>query len=320
MQAFVCHALNEPPRLHPDWPEPPDPGPGELMVAVAAAALNHPDLLMLTGGYQYRPPLPFVPGSEAAGRVIATGTGAEAWAGRRVIVGTRSGCLAERLTVPVRAVRAAPEALTDAEAAAFTVGALTAWVGLVQRGRLQRGERVLVTGAGGGMGLAAVALAARLGAEVTALASSPERLALAAAAGTHHLLQRDRSAPAIAATGFDLVFDTLGGGITAAALGCLARGGRYLVIGFVDGGPARVALDRLQASEIEIIGVRAGEQGRQDPASAAAALQAIDARAGTLRPAIGLQVPLAEASRAFAAMAAGTLAGKAVVLMPEFRL
>ncbi|MFZ4688640.1 MAG: zinc-binding dehydrogenase [Polymorphobacter sp.] len=300
-------------RLEPDWPEPAPPGPGEVLVAISQAALNYPDLLMLSGGYQFRPQLPFIPGTEACGTVIAAGDGAGKWLGRRVLVGGRGGCLAERITVSAISVRAVPIVLNDAEAAAFTVGALTAWVGLMTRGRLMPGERVLVTGAGSGMGLAAVALAAHEGAHVVAVASNPDRIALARAAGAAEAILIDRTAPALEPRDVDLVFDPVGGALALPALKTLRRGGRYLIIGFVGGPPVALPLNRALLREIEVIGVRAGEFARQDPAAGLRHIAAIDARAGVLRPAIGLCVPLERASEAFAAMAEGRLAGKAVV-------
>ncbi len=282
-------------------------------MAISYAALNYPDLLMLNGGYQFRPELPFIPGTEASGIVIATGPGAEVWAGRHIIAGARGGGFAERMTLPAAQVRALPEGLSLAQGAAFTVGALTAWVGLMVRGRLRAGERILVTGAGGGMGLAAVALARAAGAEVVAVASSPDRLALARAAGAHETLLIDRAVPAVDRRDIDIVFDPVGGALAMPAIRSLARGGRYLIIGFVGGRPDPFALNRALIKEIEVIGVRAGEQGRQDPAAGRAHIAAIDARASLLRPVIGLEVALDRADDAFAAMAAGTLSGKAVV-------
>ncbi len=316
MRALVCHHLDEDRSglvLEPDWPEPPAPGPGEATVAIAAAGLNFPDLLMLSGGYQFRPELPFIPGTEACGTVIATGPGAEAWAGVRVLVGARGGGFAERLTVPVAALRAVPAGLDDAEAASFTVGALTAWVGLMTRGRLQPGERVLVTGAGGGMGLAAVQLAVAIGAHVVAAASTPERLALATAAGAAETILIDRAAPVIARRDIDVVFDPVGGALVMPALRSLQRGGRYLIIGFVGGRQVAVPLNRVLLGEIEVIGVRAGEYARQDPAAGRRHITAIDSHAAALRPHIGLSLPLERGAEAFAAMAAGTLLGKAVL-------
>jgi NADPH2:quinone reductase len=315
MHALVCHHLSEDRsglRLEHDWPEPPSPGPGEVLVALSHASLNFPDLLMLSGGYQFKPELPFVPGSEAAGTVAAAGAGAEALVGQQVIVGAR-GCFAERVTVPVSAVRPVPPDLSRAEASAFTIGALTAWVGLMVRGRLRPGERVLVTGAGGGMGLAAVALAASEGAKVVAVASSPERLELARRAGAHELMQIDRAAPDIGRKDIDVVFDPVGGALAMPAIRTLARGGRYLIIGFAGGRPDPFPLNRALIKEIEIIGVRAGEQGRQRPDTAAGFIAAIDARAAALRPPIGLELPLQQGEAAFAAMASGALLGKAVL-------
>ena len=316
MRALVCHELSPDRsglRFHSDWPEPPPPGSGEVQVTISHAALNFPDLLMLNGGYQFRPDLPFIPGTEAAGIVTAVGGGAEHWHGKAVITGARSGSFAERLTVTASQVRALPAGMTMAQGAAFTVGALTAWVGLMVRGRLRAGERVLITGAGGGMGLAAVALARAEGAHVVAVASSPERLALAQAAGAHETLQIDRATPSIDRRDIDVVFDPVGGALAMPAIRSLVRGGRYLIIGFVGGRPDPFPLNRALIKEIEIIGVRAGEQGRQDPAAGRAHITAIDARAAQLSPHIGLEVPLENGDAAFAAMAAGTINGKAVV-------
>jgi NADPH2:quinone reductase len=315
MRALVCHHLSDDRsglRFESDWPEPPPPGAGEVLVALSHASLNFPDLLMLSGGYQFKPDVPFVPGSEAAGIVVAAGAGAEALVGQQVIVGAR-GCFAERVTIPATAVRPLPPGLSPAEASAFTVGALTAWVGLMLRGRLKAGERVLVTGAGGGMGLAAVALAASEGAEVVAVASSAERLELARRAGAHDLIQIDRTAPEIPRKDIDIVFDPVGGALAMPAIRTLARGGRYLIIGFAGGRPDPFPLNRALIKEIEVIGVRAGEQGRQRPETAAGFISAIDARAAALRPPIGLELPLEQGEAAFAAMASGRLAGKAVL-------
>lgn len=315
MRAMVCHHLSRDRSglvFEPHWPEPPPPGAGEVTVAMSCAALNYPDVLMLSGGYQFAPPLPFIPGVEGSGTIIAAGDAVDPAAiGRAVIVGARFGCLAERLTLPVAATRAIPHGMDMAGAAAFTVGALTAYVGLVRRGRLAPGERVAVTGAGGGTGLAAIGVAKALGASVVALASDRAKLTAARDTGAEECILVDRSGELPVLAPVDVVFDPVGGRLTAPLLASLRRGGRYLVIGFV-GGIAEVAFDRL--GEIEVIGVRAGEFARRDPAGGVANLAAIDVLAASgLAPYIGLRIPLAEASQAFAAMAAGTLVGKAVI-------
>ena len=315
MRAIVCHSLSADRsglQHETDWPEPAIPAAGEVTVAIARAALNYPDLLMLSGGYQYLPELPFVPGTEACGMVIAAGAGAEALLGQRVVVGGRGGCFAERVTLAATGVRQVPAGLRDSEAAAFTVGALTAWVGLKTRGRLQAGERVLVTGAGGGMGLAAIALAAHEGAHVVAVASSQDRLDMARAAGARQGVLIDRNAPEIPLRDIDVVFDPVGGALAMPAMRTLRRGGRFLIIGFV-GGKTAVPLNRTLIKEIEILGVRAGEYARQDPAAGRRHMAAIDARAAVLRPQIGAEAPLEGVSVLFDAMANGTLVGKAVV-------
>lgn len=303
-------------------PDPAPPGPGEVTVAVSAVGLNYPDLLMLSGGYQYRPPLPFTPGMEGVGRIVAVGEGVSGdLLGHRLLLGGRTGLLAEQVTMPLSALREVPEALDDPEAAGFTTGALTAWVALVPRGRLQPGEHVLVLGAGGGMGLAAVSMAKALGARVTAAASSDAKLAAAERAGADSLLRLDRAAPDLSALkgAVDLLFDPVGGPAVLPALKTLHWGGRYLVIGFVAGAPERVPTNLALLKGIEILGVRAGEAGRQDPALGRRAMHEIDRIAGQghLRPIVGLQVPFADAPRAFRAMQDGSLVGKAVVRIPD---
>jgi NADPH2:quinone reductase len=316
MRAAVCSCLSDDLSglaLVDAWPEPPPPGAHEVQVVVSHVSLNFPDWLMLQGGYQYRPDLPFIPGTEAAGEVIAAGPGAEALLGQVVMLGGRSGMMAERITLPVRSVRPIPAGLSLAEAAAFTVGALTAWVGLVERGRVAAGERVLVTGAGGGMGRVAVQLAAHLGAYVVALASSPARLQLARAAGAHEALLVDRERPEIPLRDIDLVFDPVAGPLVLPLVKALRRGGRYAIIGFTGGRGPPVPLNRLLLKEIELVGVRAGEQGRQDPAAGVRHIAEIDARAVHMRPHIGLELPLGSVREAFAAMGAGQIDGKCVI-------
>lgn len=301
-------------------PEPAAPGPNEVTVAVSAVGLNYPDLLMLSGGYQYRPHLPFTPGMEGVGRITAVGEGVSAdLLGHRLLLGGRTGLLAEQVTLPLAALREVPEALSDAEAAGFTTGALTAWVALVPRGRVRPGEHLLVLGAGGGMGLAAVAMGKALGARVTAAASSPAKLAAAERAGADAVVQLDRAAPDLSALkgACDLLFDPVGGAAVLPALKTLRRGGRYLVIGFAGGTPVALPTNLALLKEIELIGVRAGEAGRQDPLLGKQALAEIDrlAATGRLRPIVGLEVPFARAPDAFRAMAAGSLVGKAIIAM-----
>ncbi|WP_374593112.1 zinc-binding dehydrogenase [Sphingosinicella sp.] len=321
MKAWVCHHLSEDRsglRFETAWPDASLPAAGEVRVALTAAALNFPDFLMLSGGYQFKPELPFVPGVEGVGIVTDTGAGVDpALVRRRVVVGARSGCLAEAVTLGVESVRLAPNGCSDAEAASYAVGALTAWVGLVERGRLTQRETLLVTGAAGGMGLAAVAMGRALGAHVIAAASDEPKCAAARAAGADETLVIDRAAPdfSVFKDSIDVVFDPVGGALLGPAMWALRWNGRYLLIGFAGGIPQPFALNSALIKGIEIVGVRAGEFGRRNPLAGDRVRAEIDAlvESGRYRPFIGMDVPLERANEAFAAMAAGTLIGKAVV-------
>lgn len=301
-----------------DAPEPDPPGEGEVTVAMQAVAINFPDLLMLSGGYQYRPELPFTPGMEGVGHIIAVGEGvAGDLIGHRMLLGGRTGLLAERVTCALATLREAPEALTNAEAAGFTVGALTAHVALAERGRLHAGEHLLVLGASGGTGLAAVGMGKLLGARVTAVTSSADKRNVLRQAGADEVLVVERASPDFPGLkgAVDVVFDPVGGIAAIPAMKTLRRGGRYLVIGFAGGMPPPVPTNIALLKEIEIVGVRAGEAGRRDPVAAAAHMAAIEALAarGLLKPVIALEVPMEDATEAFRAMERGSLAGKAIV-------
>ncbi len=320
MRAWVCHDLSEDRaglRFEADWADPPEPGPNQLRVRLTAASLNYPDLLMLSGGYQFKPDLPFIPGVEAAGVIDEVGEGLLGdLIGERVIVGARSGCLAEYITVDASQVRPVPHGLHDDEAAAHTVGALTAYVSLAVRGRVVASDRLLVLGAGGGVGLIAVATGKALGAKVIAATSDAGKVEVIRQAGADKVVILDRHVPDLSGLkgAIDVVYDPIGGPAFMPALATLAWNGRYLLVGFVAGQPAPFPLNRALLKGIEIIGVRAGEQGRRDPAAGVAARQAIDTLAEKgLRPHIGMSVPLEKVDELFAAMAAGRIVGKGVV-------
>jgi NADPH2:quinone reductase len=319
MRAWTVNRLNGLEALALlDLAEPEAPGEGQATVEIVAVGLNYPDLLMLSGGYQLKPPLPFSPGMEGVGRIVAVGEGLSGeLLGQRMLVSARHGLLAERVTLPLLALRPVPDALTDAEAAGFTTGALTGWIALHARGRMQAGEHVLVLGAGGGMGLAAVQMAKALGGRVTAAASTEAKRAAALAAGADAVIAIDRAAPAFPGLKgeVDLVFDPVGGPAVLPALKTLRWRGRYLVVGFVAGAPVPLSTNHALLKGIEILGVRAGESSRQHPELGRRALADIDrlAAAGRLTPRVGLEVDFADAPVAFAAMASGELIGKAVV-------
>lgn len=242
---------------------------GEVRIAVRAAGVNFPDLLQVAGRYQHKPPLPFVPGFEVAGEIIETADDVTVCrAGDAVLLRSTSG-YAEELVAPAAALLPKPAEWSWAEAAAFPVCAGTAWIALLWRGRLQPGETLLVLGAGGGTGLAAVALGAQTGARVIAVASSAEKRAAAQRAGASLCIDPANEGWATSLQA-DVVFDPVGGEIFGTAWPALKPGGRCLVVGFASGDIPRPLANRLLLKEAELIGIRAGEQGRRDPAAARA--------------------------------------------------
>jgi NADPH:quinone reductase len=327
MQALVCHHLS-PDLSGISVSEMPVPmlrsglHSGTLRIKISAAAFNFPDLLMTRGGYQFKPELPFILGTEACGVCEEVGAGCDpAWLGRRVMITDRQGCMAEQAIVPEAQARLAPDALSDAEAASLTVTGLTAWVGLMVCGRLQAGERVLVMAAGSGVSLAAIDIAHAVGATVIAAASSEAKLAAARAKGVARAIVTPRmgmSAADFKATlgaPVDVVYDPIGGVLAEPAVRSLNWRGRYLVIGFASGEIPKLPLNLALLKGIDIIGVRAGEYGRRDPAAQTVHLSAIDALAacGAFRPLIGVEAPIEKAIDLLRAMDAGTMIGKAVV-------
>lgn len=294
--------------------------PGHVRVGLRAAGVNFFDALMLRGEYQFKPPLPFVPGAEAAGIVLEAAPGSRWQAGDAVLLQCRLGAFAEELVAPEHALLRKPEGYSFAEAAAFPVGAMTAWGALAARGGLQAGEKLLVLGAGGGMGLAAVALGSRLGAEVFALASSAEKHQAALQAGAKLALNSNdpdwpRQLKAATGGGVDLAFDPVGGAATGHALRALAPQARYLLVGFAAGEPPRIAANRLLLNETALIGVRAGEQVRRNPALAAPLRQAMQdwLVSGVGRPLIGGILPLEQANEALLRLAQRQVLGKLVL-------
>lgn len=316
-RAMHCRELGPPETLAlAELPRPPL-GDGEVRVRIRAAGVNYPDLLQVSGQYQHKPPLPFVPGFEAAGDILETGPGVAGWkAGDAVILRLRGGAYAEEAVARAEWLLPKPAGWSYAEAAAFPVAAATAWTALVSRGRLAAGETLLVLGAGGGTGLGAVSLGTRVGARVIAVASSPEKRAAAARAGA--ALCIDPATPDW--TGnlqADVVFDPVGEPLFGAAWKALAPGGRWLVVGFAGCGFPRVPANRLLLREAELIGVRAGEQARRNPAAAqqcdAALRDWLVGGDGAGRPQIGGIHRLERAADALRLLAGRRAVGKLVL-------
>jgi NADPH2:quinone reductase len=302
-----------------ELPEP-DHGPGQLLVRVTAAALNHPDLLMTRGTYQLKPALPFALGMEVAGEVIAGDPDSGFAPGDRIAAGTRLGGFADLVAVDARAARRIPDGLDDSTAAALGAAYLTAYVALVRLGRLEPDEWMLVHGATGGVGLAAVDLARALGARVIATSRSPEKLAI-----VEREYRPDATLPArgfreavrnLTGDGADLVFDPVGGDLFDESTRCIAFGGRLLVVGFTSGRIATVPTNIPLIKGFSVLGVRAGEYGRRFPERGVENLDAVWAlaAAGRIRPRVHATYPLADWRAAFDDMAAARHVGKLVLI------
>jgi NADPH2:quinone reductase len=286
-----------------------------------AAALNYPDVLMTRGDYQHKPNLPFVLGMEGAGEIESVGLGVTRVApGDAVVVDKRAGTVAQTLVCPESSVRPLPAGLDWAQGAAYGVGALTAYVALVRRAGLAAGETLIVHGASGGMGIAAAQLGRHLGATVIATGREATKLAAATAAGAQHAIPlgpalRDQVMALTGGRGADVVFDPIGGDVFDASLRCLGWGGRLLVVGFVGGRIGSVAANYVLIKNLAILGVRAGEAGKRDPAQGEENIAAIDvlAAAGVFKPHIHARLPLERAVEGLAMLARGEVAGKVVI-------
>jgi NADPH2:quinone reductase len=299
-KAVVCRELGPPERLRLESFASAPLAAGQVRVAVHAAGINFPDILMAAGEYQLKPELPFTPGVEAAGEVIEVVANVAGVAvGDRVIVRMRHGGYADEVVVAPAQLTPLPSNFDYVEGATFLSAHGTAYHALVDRGQLRPGEVLLVHGAGGGVGLAAVEIGKMLGVTVIAAASSEEKLAVAREKGADHLLLyarepfRDGVKRITDGRGADVVFDPVGGEIFENSLRCIAWGARVLVIGFTGGiGLARTNLLLIKGASV--LGVRAGEAVRKNPALGEARIKALLAwaEAGKIRPHISHRLPL----------------------------
>lgn len=319
--AVVCPQLGPLTNLRLETRELHEPGAGEVRVAVRAAGVNFVDALFVQGRYQIKPPVPFVPGSDVAGVVEAVGAGVEGWApGDRVLVMVGLGGYASAVNAAASRLVRVPDGLGLERAAGMLQAYATARFALVHRGGLVAGEKVLVLGAGGGVGLACVDTATALGAEVVAAASSPERLAAAAAAGAVHTVDYSREDLKVRVrelAGFvDVVVDPVGGALTEAALRTLGEDGRLLVVGFASGEIPRLPANHVLLRNRRVVGVDWGawsithgdaNQGLLEEVMAGAA-------SGQLRPVAPTTYPLADAATALGDLVGRRVVGKAVLV------
>jgi len=248
------------------------PGEGELQIRVKSFAPGFPDKLMIEGGYQLKPEVPFIPCSEFSGDVIAVGTGVDSsLVGSSVMGSKRFGAAAELLNARTADCMPLPDSFDYLQGASFLAAYKTAWVGLIVRGTIRQGESVLITGAAGGVGLAAVDLALLKGARVFALAGGSCKCSFLRERGVHVVLDhhvedfRKQIKEITKGRGVDLVYDAVGGDIFHETLRCLAPLGRMLLIGFTSGNIPRLSVNYALIKQLSIIGVRAGEYGRLNP-------------------------------------------------------
>jgi NADPH2:quinone reductase len=323
MKAMVCESFGGPEVLaQREVPDPPLPGPGEVTVRIVARGVQYVDVLMLAGKYQFRPEPPFIPGSEAAGTVIAAGPGVTRFKpGDKVMSRHALGAFAELGNTKEALCDPVPTGMTLGQAGVFRGAATTAYHALLQRGRMRPGEWVLVHGAAGGIGIAAIQIAKLFGARVIATASTDAKRAACLEEGADHAIAYhggflDRVKELTGGRGIDIVYDPIGAAVTEESLRTLAWGGRLLVLGFLGGGPAQVRSNYLLIKGIDVVGVRIGGLNDADPALAQANMRALLSLAatGALRPRISHQFKLERAAEALQAVIDRKVIGKAVLV------
>jgi NADPH2:quinone reductase len=322
-KAVICRELGPPESLRLEMFASAPLAQGQVRVAVHAAGINFPDILMAAGEYQLKPPLPFTPGVEAAGEVIEVdGAAAGVAVGDRVIIKMRHGAYADEAVVTPSQLTPLPSTFDYAEGATFLAAHGTAYHALIDRGQLQPNEVLLVHGAGGGVGLAAVEMGKMLGATVIAAASSEDKLAVAQRRGADHLVLygrepfRDAIKRITDGRGVDVVFDPVGGEVFENSVRCIAWGARILVIGFTGGiGLARTNLLLIKGASV--LGVRAGEAVRRNPALGETRLKALLgwAEAGKIRPNVSHRLPLEDYAQAMRLLVDRKAIGRVALMM-----
>ena len=331
MKALLSAAPGGPETLELTELPDPVPGPGQLLVRVKACAINYPDVLIIEDKYQFKPPRPFAPGGEIAGVVEAVGEGVTGWAeGARIIAMLGHGGLAEKVLVAAAMAIPLPEGRSFEEGSALILTYATTIHALADRAKLQEGETLLVLGAAGGVGLAAVELGKAMGARVVAAVSSEEKAEAVRAAGADVAIVYPRGPfdkdgakalaqlfkDAVGANGADVVYDPVGGDYTEAALRAIAWEGRLLVIGFPAGIP-RLPLNLTLLKSCDVRGVFWGAFAARDPKANAAHIATLFRlwEEGRIAPKVSRTWPLAEGGEAIAFMAARNAVGKLVVTM-----
>lgn len=321
MRAAVCRQHGPPEVVRVEEIEEPALGPGQVRVAVHAAALNYPDVLIVADAYQVRVPVPFVPGSEFAGVVSEVADDVHAFAvGDRVFGTLMVGAFAETVVAPAASLTLTPDGFDHRSAAAFGVAHRTAYHVLRSVAALRPGEELVVLGAGGGVGLAAVQLGVVLGADVTAVASSPEKLAAAAGAGARHLVNHRsgdlrQALRDVLPDGADVVVDPVGGDLAEPALRSLRYGGRFVTVGYASGQIPRIPLNLVLLKGVRVMGFQFIDFATHEADALARNEEELlgllaDGRA---TPRIGATFDLSETAAALRVVADGQAIGKVVL-------
>lgn len=322
MRALLCKEYGMPDSLVLEDVPSPEPGAGEVKLAVHAAGVNFPDVLIIQNKYQFRPPLPFAPGAEAAGIVAEVGPGVDTVSvGDRVIAMTGHGAFAEEVVVPARKLIKFPDDMDFETASSIVLTYGTTAHALFQRGQLAAGETLLVHGASGGVGLAAVEMGKAMGASVIGTGGSDEKLKVVTEHGADHVINyangpfKDQVKELTGGKGADVIYDPVGGDVFDQSLRCINWDGRLLVIGFASGripqAPANLAL----LKSCSIVGVFWGTWTEREPEKNAENLQVVFRwiREGKLKPHISHRFALADGAEALNALINREVTGKAIV-------
>ncbi len=325
MKAWRVHENGEPREvMRLDEVPTPEPGPGQVLLKVLAANVNFPDAMLCRGEYQVRPPLPFTPGVEMCGEVVALGPGVtEPAVGTRVIspAALPAGAFAEYAVVAAAGVLPAPESLDDAEAAALHVGYQTGWFGLHRRAALQPGETLLVHAAAGGVGSAAVQLGKAAGATVIGVVGGPDKAKTARELGADIVVDRYSEnfvgvvKEATGGRGADVVYDPVGGDAYTGSTKCIAFEGRIVVVGFAGGTVPTPGLNHALVKNYAILGLHWGLYNTHDPAAVRrthAELTRLAAE-GAIAPLVSARLPLTGAADAVQRVCDGSTVGRLTI-------
>ena len=322
MKAVLCHKFGPPESLQLETIDPPLPGAGEALIDVKATALNFPDVLMIEGKYQSQPPLPFSPGGEVAGVVSAVGVGvSEVKVGDRVFAGCGHGGMREALCVKAKELRSIPSDMSFVQASGISTTYGTSYYALKQRANLKPGENLLVLGAGGGVGIAAVELGRAMGARVIAAASTQEKRDAALKAGAHEVIDysdgelKDKVKALTDGKGADVIYDPVGGELFDQVMRCINWDGRVLVVGFAAGDIPRLPINLVLLKSCQVVGVFYGAFIAREPEETAQNFrEVLDLyNQGKINPLVGQTFPLTDYAQALRCLSERRAIGKVVV-------